>query len=360
MDKAKIFLGVVGGVITLSLLSMALVERVPPGVIGVRQSLWGGGVASTDFEMGYHMGVTGMHRWHFLDRRTHFLTWTDGGRSTTQGQTLPPLEIRTKDGNTAAFDLTVTYRIKEGEGHLLVQKGNQQKYRQLVISGVEDILRQELAQMSSEDIYSTEERTRRAGEMLPGLRVALAKYHVNPQIVLIRAVSFPDGYESRLQDKQLTTQKQLLAESEKLLEDQRAKTETIEAEIKAAEQELVGDWEKRLQQASSDNQVAIAEIRAEAEIYAAQVNADADAAYETSIALGNLAVAKSEALRNELRNRALDTVGGRIFMAQQAAENLQFDSVTLNSNDPNVPTILDIGEMVDMLVGNRRAAPAGN
>ena len=71
------------------------------------------------------------------------------------------------------------------------------------------------------------------------------------------------------------------------------------------------------------------------------------------IAEGNLAIAKAEALRNELRNQALDTIGGRIYLAQQAAENLQFESVTLNSNDPSIPSVINIDEMMDLLLGKR-------
>ena len=70
------------------------------------------------------------------------------------------------------------------------------------------------------------------------------------------------------------------------------------------------------------------------------------------MANGNLAIEKAEALRNELRNKALDTTGGRIYLAQQAAENLDFESVTLNSNDPRVPSVIDIDAMVRLLVGS--------
>ena len=92
-------------------------------------------------------------------------------------------------------------------------------------------------------------------------------------------------------------------------------------------------------------------ILAEAEVYSKTTRADADATYEELVADGGLAIAKAEALRNELRNKALDTKGGRIFLARQAAENLQFEHVTLNSNDPNVPTVIDIGAMVRLLIG---------
>lgn len=348
---ARLFLTVVGGVIGLTILAMLLFERVPPATIAVRQNLWGGGVAKQDFFTGFQLGITGMHRWHQLDRRTHFLTWSDTGRDSSMGQTLPPLEIRTKDNNTASFDLTVTYRIKEGEAHQLVQEGNHTRYRQLVVSAVEGLLREELAQMASEDIYSTEERLSRAEAILPLLRTALAKYHVEPDTVLIRAVSFPPGYEERLQQKQLTYQKRRLAEAQKLLEDQRAITETIQAEIEAKVKEEAGDWDLKLQALASDNEVAIAEVRREMEVYDRRVRAEADADYETMIAEGNLAIAKAEALRNELRNQALDTTGGRIYLARQAAENLQFESVTLNSNDPSVPSVIDIDGMMRLLLG---------
>ena len=66
-------------------------------------------------------------------------------------------------------------------------------------------------------------------------------------------------------------------------------------------------------------------------------------------------IAKAEALRNELRNKALDTVGGRIYLAQQAAENLEFESVTLNSNDPRVPSIIDLGALTRLLIGEEPA-----
>ena len=210
--------------------------------------------------------------------------------------------------------------------------------------------------MSSEETYITDERTRVSREALPKLTAALASLHVEPDRILIRSVRFQDGYERRLQDKQLTYQKRRLAESEKLLEDQRAITETLAAEIEAAEKELRGDWDKRLQQVSSDNEVVIAQVLAAAEVYTKTTNADADALYQELIAEGGLAIDKAEALRNELRNKALDTKGGRIFLARQAAENLQFDSVTLNSNDPDVPSVIDIGAMVRLLIGE----PDGN
>ena len=73
--------------------------------------------------------------------------------------------------------------------------------------------------------------------------------------------------ETKLQEKQLTYQKLELAVSKRAVEDQRAITDTSAAEIIAAEKELRGDWDKRLQTATSENIVAIAAVAAEANIY---------------------------------------------------------------------------------------------
>jgi len=123
-------------------------------------------------------------------------------------------------------------------------------------------------------------RTRSSRTALPLSKTALGEYHVEPERILIRAVRFPAGYEERLQD------------------------------------------------ARSTNEVKIARILAEADIYERSTRADTDASYVEAVAQGE----------------ALDTVGGRLLLALRAAENLQFDSVTLNSNDPDALVELLVGE----------------
>ena len=353
MKLAKWFLILFGASAFSVLAAVCLLELVPPASIGVKQALWGGsGVEETDYHMGFHIGITGVHKWHLLDRRTHFLTFAETGTSSSVGLLRPPLVIRTKDNNTAIFDLTVTYRISEGQGHRIVQEGLKDVYKERVYRTVESVMREELAQLSSEDIYSTEKRSTVASAALPKLEKELEAFYVKPDQILIRAVRFTPTYEQKLQEKQLTYQKRLLATAVERVEKQQAITQTREAEIEAAEKELRGDWDKRLEALRAETEIEIATINAQALVYDKTTRAGASADYETLVADGNLAVAKAEALRDELRNRALDTVGGRILMAQQAAANLQFEHVTLNSNDPRVPSILDLNELVRMLVGD--------
>ncbi|MCP5024012.1 MAG: hypothetical protein GY930_19880 [bacterium] len=340
-----------GAFIVAAILFALLMESVPPAKIGVKLNQWGDGVVDEDYDTGYHIGITGIHKWYLLDRTTHFLTFTDARSTRNSDQERPSLEIRTRDGNTASIDATLTYRIADGEAHLLVAKGLRPVYRDRVISTVESVLREELAQLTSEDFYSTDIRMERAVATLPALTAALAPLHVTPEAILLRAVRFPAGYETRLQEKQLTHQQKLLAMALQKVEAAQQVTGSMEKEIEAAEKELRGTWDKQLQQKFSDNEVAIAQILGDAQLYDKSTRANALADYETMTSEGNLAIDKAEALRNELRNQALDTRGGSIFLAQQAAENLNIDSVILNSNDPSVPTILDLSELVKLLVG---------
>ena len=54
-----------------------LIKRVPPAFIGVKQiSVGGAGIVSVDYPTGFHLGVTGYHKWYFLPRKTHFLHFT--------------------------------------------------------------------------------------------------------------------------------------------------------------------------------------------------------------------------------------------------------------------------------------------
>jgi regulator of protease activity HflC (stomatin/prohibitin superfamily) len=357
----KILQGLVAlvGLIGLALFAMSvLYERIEPGQIGVRQSMWGsGGVLAEDFQPGFHWGVTGMHKWHLLDRRTHFLTFSEPrgqsgySRAHRNAQEELPLEIRTSDNNPVSVDVTVIYRLVPGEAHLIVAEGQKMTYMERVASTVRGVLREELAKLVPEDFVDTQIRLDLADAALPILEEALASYHIKPDVILIRAVRFLDSYEKKLQAKQLTQQLSELAKSKRKVEDELKVTGTIEKITEAMEKETRAEWDKKLQTASSGNQVVVAGILAEAKIYDNQVRPRADAYYEINVAEGKLALDQAEALRDRLRNEALDTAGGRILQARTAAENLQFDSVTLNSNDPSVPSVIEIDKLVKLLIG---------
>ena len=97
----------------------------------------------------------------------------------------------------------------------------------------------------------------------------------------------------------------------------------IEAEIKSKTEE----WDKVLQEEKSAYEVKIAQVRADAKVYETRTRAEGDAEAIALEAEGQLAIDQAEAMRDELRNQILNTKGGSIFLALEAAENLLVSGV---------------------------------
>lgn len=331
-------------------------KKVEPGVIGVRQNRWGGGgIYDQDFESRLVVGITGIHRWHYLPRKTHFLHFNAASKATRDeiSEVVPPLEIRTRDGNPVTIELSIPYRIREGEGHKIVREGQKSTYRGRVKSVVADVLRIQLAELSPEEMVVTERRLQRASEALGVLNEELKKYHVVAEKILIRKISFAPNYEQKLQEKQYLNQKANLDVALREQADEEKVVNLKEAEIQADMRELNQEWEKKLQVLRSDFQVQIARIRSEGELNAERIRAEGDKERIIAQARGRLALDQAEALRDELRNAALSSYGGRILLALDAVDKLNMPEVTLNSDDPAVPMVLDLHRMTRLLVGDQ-------
>jgi regulator of protease activity HflC (stomatin/prohibitin superfamily) len=339
--------------ILLPILVAVLFKRVPPATIGVKQGQWGGGIIQADYPTGFHLGVSGYHKWHFLPSTTHFLHYTENdARSSSPTVSYDrPLQIRAADGNVVTYEVTVAYRIIEGEAWEIIGDGLKIQYKDRVKSKVTAILRDELSKLSSENLQLTDERLLLVGSALPILSADLKEFHCQADSILIRRLRFQQEYEEKLQDKQFLRQKALLDAANTLLAEEEKTVNLIERQIVAAEMALTQNWEKTIQEKKSEYEVLLAGIKAKASIYAAETMAEGDAEKVIAEANGQLALEKAEALRNELRTAALNSKGGRILLALEAAENLNIPTVILNSDDPAVPTILDIGALTRMLVG---------
>lgn len=345
--------------IVLSPIAFALLfKRIPPATIGVKQVRWfGSGIVSQDFETGVHLGVAGYHLWHYLPQRTMFLHFTGAERFRSElDRSEPPLEIRTKDNNVVEIEVSVPYRIKDGEAHLIVQKRYKVDYRDRVKDTVLDVLRSELSELSSEDLQSSEKRLVQVEAILPRLNVKLAEFHVSAEAILVRRIGFQQEYEQKLQEKQYLRQLANLDEALTAQANEEKNVNLFERQIVAAGKALTEDWEKKLQEKRSEYQVIIATIDSEAELYARRTRAEGEKDRDIAEANGKLAVERATALRDELRNQALSSEGGRILLALEAAHNLDVPTVTLNSDDPAVPMMLDLAALTRLLVGE----PAGD
>ena len=157
---------------------------------------------------------------------------------------------------------------------------------------------------------------------------------------MIRAVKFLPDYESKLQNKQLLRQESKLEEALTKQAEEDQKVQTQKRQIAAAVLAKERDWEKRFR--SSDRHsggnrhdlVKPSSTTAKPDLRAMQ--------RDILIAEGDLAIEKSKALRDDLRNQALDTTGAKILLALEAVKNLEIPEVILNSDDPSVPECFSI------------------
>ncbi len=362
----KILIGFAILLLLIVLGGTLIFNRIPPAVIGIKQVVFGPGqgIVEEDYSTGIVLAIPGYHRWYSLPRQTHFLHFTGETRLRQNRSALgiedwqPPLDIRTTDNNNVGIDASLTYRIKPGEGYKLVQDGLRTFYRDRVRSAVLDVLRGELAKLTSEDLQIPANRIERAKQTLELLKTELVKFHVVPESLLIRAVRFLPEYEKKLQQKQLLRQESKLEEAltSQAVEDQKVQTQIrkITAAVLAKER----DWDLTIQKEMSDFEVQIATIMAAADLYDKTTRAEGGAERDIAIANGTLAVEKANALRDELRNTALDSPGGRILLALTAVENLNMPEVILNSDDPAVPMLLDLSQMTRLFVGGSPPIPA--
>ncbi len=323
-------------------------HRVPPGVFAVRHArFFSKGVDPTDYTLGLHFGLRGLHDWHYLPARTCYLTYAD---KPLPGE-LQLLKVRTKDGNVARVGVTVPYRIIEGEAHELVAEGLKKAYTDRVRATVEKILLQELANLSSGEFAKTDKRLERAASTLEALNRELRASHVQAEHVIINSVSFPSDYEMKLQETQLLAQQMIMNRA--LVEYENAKQDVgIErARIESAERDLRGEIDMLMEQDQADAEREIAVIRAEFLKYQGEREGQALAEHAKITAEGEAAVDRANAYRTKRFAEVYRLPGGRMYLASIAAANLDIGDVILNSNDPGVPSVLDLDELIGLLVG---------
>lgn len=311
--------------IALVLFPPMCTEQIEPGKIGIRRSIEGG-VSKQDFRVGRHWSMPFWHSWYQLDGTIHYLEFLHSNQTA--------LDVRTKENNIIFIDVTLPYRIKEGQAWKIVSEGFADSYPDKVKSTAVGILREQLAELSNLGVQSPEERHKVAKKTLPLLNEALDQYHIEATHVIIRGIRFRSQYEQKLQNKQFfvvqgrldgVRQRELAA---KQITDTLEKTIGKDIALKREE------WNSKIELAKADFELQIARIDAEAVAYSRKRRAGADADYSRFVAEGKLAGVLAEALGQRLKSQALASKAGRTYSAILGARKLELGDITLNSSDP--------------------------
>ncbi len=396
----RISKGVVVGAFVLWLLPLLFTLRVEPMEIGVRQSATSG-VLEEDLGPGWHWRIPGMHKLIVLPSSFFLLDYSSDNAH--------PLVVRTKDNNTVELDVTVAVRIKPGNAHELVSKGNHVKdpdgrfrYQRLAEETATSVLREELATLDSVGFYSTERRLKASDSALALLNKQLEPMHLEAESVLVRSVTFRSEYEKQLQRIQLNEQNKLLdLATQKLAGVQQTLDNYVQgtsAQISARTQ----DWVKKQAELERAYQVGLLEvgdgtpgeartrlgalppadleakrtqaatifgmdaasvtdgyllgiknIHAETLEYKNRVSAEADAVEARLGAEGDALVAKVQGEYEVKLNALLGSPAGRAYVAYKTAENVEFAKTLTFSSQEGIPSVLRLRQFADQFMGAR-------
>jgi SPFH domain/Band 7 family protein len=317
------------------------VQRIPPGMVGVRHSQWGAGVEARDFPAGLHWNLPGLHEWHTIEAGTAFVEF---------GTFSPALELRTPEGNLVGVAVTVPYRLIEGRAHRLVAESLRSSHADIVRAGVEAVLLTELGRASSEDWLDSVKRR----EVLEAAGVAvgaeLERLHVHADRVLLQALRFPQPYEMKLLEIQRGTQRRRLSEASANLKQFQLIVDRGVEENSRAVQRLRDERDLELTRLRSESkrEIRLFEIESEASVRTERLAAERT--YAERLNEGRAARLTAEVEARGLVDSALEGDEGRLYLAVQAARALQLGEVVIDSRDPRLPNLLDLESATELFL----------
>ncbi|MFW5857979.1 MAG: SPFH domain-containing protein [Planctomycetota bacterium] len=323
---------------------------IPAGQVGVRTQEYGilgsKGVVQEDFGPGWHRDFGPIDSWVTFNSTIQTLEMTRDPRRGSR-QTRDDVQVQSSDGYKVNVDVTVKYRIQDGQAHKLYQDtGGGERYKVIVRTEAEKACIELFGKMRTEDFYNPAERQRVSRQAHKELQESLKDNYVDVVGLLIRDVQFDPDYEKRIQAKKLADQEVEVQKSMDAAEKMSGKTQVIEATTTQEVEVIKEEKTAKLKRMQAETDRKIARIRADYERYATEKNAEAERIAAEKRAEGTLLVNSAEAEGERLRNRAMMGTGGEILVALEAARNLRLGEVTLSSVDTD---LLDVEAMARKL-----------
>lgn len=216
---------------------------------------------------------------------------------------IDPLNIQTSDGYAVLADVSLLYSIKDpvrvardfGWGTTYVDSFVVNTFRNGVLTT--------LGKMIAESFYDEQIRIGAVAEAEALLRDRFRERGFEVERLLLRNYRYAPTYEKSLHDKKVAVQLAVKNEKERIVNEEKAKLQRIEAQGNAT-----------ITIADSQVNADIAKVRAEADLYASQVRAKADR---------EIKVAEGEAKR--LTAEALAFAGSKYVVGLETAK--MFDNI---------------------------------
>lgn len=316
--KPRVVIAVaVAVVVVVTLLTAHL--RINPDEVGVRTDNLGfdeRGIVQEDFGPGWHLNIPLVHTWTVFPARVRRVELTKDPRYRSaigdEG-----LLVQSSDGDRVMLDLNIFYRIAPGEAHRLLQdSGAGDGHMRVLRALAKDRLRAVFGTLRTEQFYDPTARQAKTVEALESLRQALKPRFLEVVDLMLQDIEFEPKYEQKIRDKKLA--------------DQNGELNKAQARA-AAESAIVAgvqlETDKKVKLSATLSEAGSAQIKAEAEKYAATARATADLYRDQLRAKGNLAIASAEAKVKRAKTEALGGSGGANLAALEAVSKLKIDSI---------------------------------
>ncbi|MDG1498608.1 MAG: SPFH domain-containing protein [Planctomycetota bacterium] len=323
--------------------------HVQPWQAAVQQGNFSGGLSEHDLAPGLHVNIPGFDSVHVVDmgrRMTSFGVDSDP-------KSLNAIDLRTSDDNVVALSTAILWKVKPGTAHSIVARALVETLPTQVALTAAEVLRREFASMGSEAWFDADGRVLLTSQIEPKLAAELAALHVDLDGIYIQGFAFSNDLEVKLQEIQINHQKGLLFDAVSRVEEASGEVGKLVNETKSKVQQLMAEWDQERQGKQIAAGLKKATLIAEAKALADKTKADADAAYDVLVTQGQLAYSLASEQSKRLHLEALNSEGGRIWLARKAAGQLNVEHVWLDSRDPNVPSMIDLDEMTKLLLGGK-------
>jgi regulator of protease activity HflC (stomatin/prohibitin superfamily) len=256
-----------------------------------------------------------------------------GGRATDR--VVEALNIQTSDGYAVLADVSLLYSIVDpvrvardfGWGSMYIDA--------FVVSTFRNGVLTTLGKMNAESFYDEKVRMRAVAEAEAFVREKFAARGFEVHRLLLRNYRYAPTYEKSLHDKKVAVQLAVKNEKERLVNEEKAKLQRIEAQGSA-----------RIQIAESEVNAEIAKIRAEAQLYGSQVHAKADR---------EVKVAEAEAKR--LKALALAEAGSRYVVGLETAKMFANIQGAVMTPEQYIQFVRSSWSLIGVSAGNATPAP---
>jgi regulator of protease activity HflC (stomatin/prohibitin superfamily) len=246
------------------------------------------------------------------------------------------LPIRGSDQYTTSVDISLIWRIKPGQCHRVALNFRDEDHvAQLVKNTMNKFANEVLAQLRTEDFYSSKVRHEKAQEAQQAMALQLDDEGIEIKYVLLRNIVYDAKFEAQLLQKQLAGQRKNLefakaaqarsqTQTELVKKDAAAQVTRITEEQKQEIANLDAETQKQVSGMLQDAQKQAAELRAKAESSRRQKKSQADLVKATAVAVGT-----------EELSKAYSRPGASYYFARKAIEGMKLGEVEVNSNTYN-------------------------